>query len=79
MRPRKSKLKMQNSQNFTKESQESTAESKKDGMLERNGGLQQGALQDKPTADITRDNKSAPKSDFWWSNLPYVLVGYRNF
>ncbi|KAL9410318.1 hypothetical protein AB3S75_044143 [Citrus x aurantiifolia] len=74
VRPRKSKLKMQNSQNFTKESQESTAESKKDGMLERNGGLQQGALQDKPTADITRDNKSAAKSDFWWSNLPYVLA-----
>lgn len=74
VRPRKSKLKMRNSLNFMKESQETTLESKKDGKLERTGGLQQGALQDKPTADVTRDNKSATKSDLWWSNLPYVLA-----
>lgn len=72
--PRKSKLKMRNSQNLMKESEETTPESKKDGMLGRNRSLKQGALQAKPTADITRSNKSATKSDFWWSNLPYVLA-----
>lgn len=79
MKPRKSKLKMRNSQNLMKESEETAPESKKDGMLGRNRSLKQGALQAKPTADITRSNKSATKSDFWWSNLPYVLVGYWNW
>lgn len=69
-------LEMQNLQNFMQESQKTPVKSNKDDILGGNGSSEHKVLEEKPSANLTRFNKSDMNSNMWWSKLPYVLVSY---